>query len=257
MEQFIQDVIKEAGAMALGYFREGVEHTQKSNPGDLVTKADIAVSDFLIEAIQKEYPEHQITSEERDEVINPGGDYEWIMDPIDGTRNFAHGIPMWCNMLAVMKGSVPLFAVVYIPVANELFFAKKDGGAFLNGKQIHVNNNTSLDNAFGYVSRAGEEGEYGRHIERYQKAFTKVVNETTVWIHNFGTMAASCYLASGGIDFFAVNHGMDHDYVAPILIFEEAGAKVTNSFGEPWQRGQQDTVVANPELHGKIMAFFE
>src|SRR3989338_3959722 len=100
MQAYLRATIKEAGEIAKGFFRRGVTHRTKTNLGDLVTDADIAVSNFLLDAIHRQYPDHQIHTEEEGADINPGATYEWVIDPIDGTRNFAHGIPFWCVMVA-------------------------------------------------------------------------------------------------------------------------------------------------------------
>lgn len=249
MHQYLKQIIVEAGNMAKDYFLKGVTFKTKTNLGDLVTVADVAVSEFLTKKILAKYPTHQIHSEEVKDDINPGAEFEWIMDPIDGTRNFAKGIPMWCVMVAVYQNQEPLFAAVYNPVSSELFFAKTGEGATLNGMPLKVNDVSSLDYGFGSFSR----GLHTTHEANYRKMSDRLNNETTVWVHNFGTMLGACFVAAGGVDFFAINAGLDHDYAAPVLICKEAGALVTDSDGNPWQRGRRDIVIANPKLHPKIL----
>lgn len=250
IEQFLKDIIREAGELAKGYFQKGVSARAKAHLGDLVTEADEAVSDFLIQKIKEKFPDHGIHSEEQKNDINPGSQFEWIIDPIDGTRNFANGIPLWCVMIAVYENGQALLAAVYQPLANEIFFAVKGRGATLNGLPIQVNNVSTFDHGFGLAvrvdNRSDKEPEFKRLLDRLN-------NDTTVWMHNFGTMLASCYLASGGVDFFAENAGFDHDYAAPALICAEAGAVVTDADGNPWVRGRRDIVMANPKLHPKVL----
>jgi len=257
MQDFLKTIIEEAGVIAKEYFDKGVSHKEKSHAADLVTEADIAVSDFIVKKIQEKYPDHHIKSEELGEEINPGVEYEWVIDPIDGTRNFAMGVPMWCNIISVLKNGEKHLGAVYNPIADHLFFAEKGKGAFLNGKQIHVNNKDTLNYAFGVFTRAYEGGIYGDYFERYRVAGARLVLETTAWMHNFGCMLSAVYLASGGADFMMGNAGMDWDYLAPFLICEEAGAVVTDSDGNPWKRGRQDFVVANPDLHPKLLELFK
>ena len=252
MDQFLKTTIREAGQLAKEYFDAGVTHRTKAHLGDLVTDADIAVSNFLVSAIQKEYPDHHIHSEEMAEDINPGAEYEWVIDPIDGTRNFAFGIPMWCNMVAVMKNGEPYLAAVYNPNANELFFAAVEKGAAMNGMPIRVNDTETLEHGFAVVTRAWKDNPEG-----YVRLMDRLTRETNVWMHNFGTMLGVCFVASGGADFFAGNSGFDHDNLAPALICREAGALVTDSEGNSWRRGRSDLVIANPKLHPKIMELFE
>ena len=258
MDKFLQEIIKEAGGIAMGYFTKGVGHTTKSNLGDLLTEADIAVSDFLVKQIQNKYPDHHIHCEEIAEDINPGAEFEWVIDPIDGTRNFAMGVPFWCVTIAVMKGGQPFLGAVYNPLVDQLFFAEKGKGALLNDKPIRVNNKDSIDYAFACFHRANESGTYGDYIERYNVAAMRLIKDTNAWIHSYGSGAlAMCYLANGGIDFAAGNAGLDWDYIAPFLIAEEAGGIVTDSDGNPWQRNRQDYVMANPNLHAKVLELFQ
>lgn len=217
-----------------------------------MTAADIAVSDSLIAAIQKQFPTHHIHSEELKDDINPGAEYEWVIDPIDGTRNFAFGIPMWCQLVAVLKNGEPYLGAVYNPASDKLFFAEKGKGAFLNGNRISVNGVSALDHSFGVLVRHYD----STHMDRYNRFVCRVTNETTVWMHNYGTMLGGAFVAAGGIDFFAINCGFDHDNLPIALLCEEAGARVTDSDGNPWTRHRRDIVIANPALHPKLMEFF-
>lgn len=252
MDTFLKKLIREAGQLAKEYFDAGVTHRSKAHLGDLVTDADIAVSNFLVSAIQQEYQGHHIHSEEMAEDINRGAEYEWVIDPIDGTRNFAFGIPMWCNLVAVMKSGEPYLAAVYNANADELFFAEADKGATMNGMPIRVNDTETLEHGFAVVTRAWKDNPEG-----YVRLMDRLTRETNVWMHNFGTMLGVCFVASGGADFFAGNSGFDHDNLAPALICREAGALVTDSEGNSWRRGRSDLVIANPKLHPKIMELFE
>ncbi|PIR74736.1 MAG: hypothetical protein COU35_01035 [Candidatus Magasanikbacteria bacterium CG10_big_fil_rev_8_21_14_0_10_47_10] len=256
MEHFLKETIKKAGGIALGYFGTELETKTKSNLADLITQADIAVSDYIVHAIGQAYPDHHIRCEELDEDINPGAPYEWVIDPIDGTRNFAQGIPFWCTIIALMKDGERYMGAVYNPVSEHLFFAEKGKGAYLNDRRIHVNTVQSMDAAFGVFSRANNMGIYGDYIERYRAANAKLVLQSESWIHNYGCSLQLCYLASGGVDFVTGNAGMDWDYLAAFLICEEAGARLTDSDGNEWKRGRQDYVMANPDLHPKVMELF-
>lgn len=257
MQDFLKTTIRQAGVLAEEYFEKGVDHDTKSEKSDLITEADIAVSDFIVKKIQEKYPDHHIKSEELADEINKGAKYEWVIDPIEGTRNFAMGVAFWAIMIAVMKDGEAYLGAIYNPISDQLFFAQKDKGAYLNEKQIYANNTENLDSSFGCFTRAYEGGIYGDYIERYRTAGVRLVMETKAWMHNYGCILSVCHLASGGIDFVAGNAGMDWDYLAPFLIAQEAGAIVTDSDGNPWQRDRQDFVVANKYLHPKVMELFQ
>jgi len=253
MDDFLKQIITEAGKMAKDFFDSGVNHKAKANLSDLVTDADFAVSHYLVEEIHSKYPDHHIFSEEMEEDINPGAQYEWVIDPIDGTRNFAMGVPMWGIMIAVLKDGELYMSAVSNPVANELFFAEKGKGATMNEKAIYVNDVSSLDHGFSYAVR----GVNYKYDKIFQKAVCKLATETDVWMHNLGTMLSVCYVASGGADFYIGNCGMEWDNLAPALIAREAGALVTDSDGNEWKRERGDIIIANPKLHSKVMGLFK
>ncbi len=249
IHDFLEKTIKEAGALAQDYFKRGVTFQTKTNLGDLVTEADKAVNQLYIDRISKEFPDHRIITEEAAPVGPDTARYEWIIDPIDGTRNFAMGISMWCTMVAVYEDGEPKYAAVFNPLGNELFFAGKGKGATLNDLPIKVNSVESLEYGFGIFVR----GVNTTHEEVFIRATERLARDTKAWMHAFGTMLGTCYLASGGADFYLANGGFDHDYVAIALICQEAGALVTDSDGNSWQRGRRDIVIANPKLHPKVL----
>ncbi len=253
MDTFLKKIIKEGGMIAKKFFDKGVTHTTKAHLGDLLTEADMEVSNYLVTQIHKAYPDHHIFSEEMDEEINPGAQYEWVIDPIDGTRNFAMGIPMWCVLVAVLKDGELHMSAVYNPTADELFFAEAGKGATMNEKEIHVNNTETTEHGFGICARSSTDFPFR---EEFVRAMNEIVDNTNTWVHSFGTMLGVCYVANGGIDFFFANTGYDFDNLAPALIAREAGALVTDCDGNEWKRDRHDIVIANPKLHPKLMEFF-
>lgn len=257
MEAFLKETIKKAGNIALGYFDKPLEKTIKTLSCDIVTQADIAVSEFLVHEIGAQYPDHTILSEEEDEAINPGGQYEWVMDPIDGTYCFAHGIPTWAVMIALMKDNEPYMNAVYFPVMDHLYFAEKGKGAWKNDKQIHVSNADTLDYSHCIMHRANLGNKYGTLFERFRAFEVNVVLNTKIIRSNLGSAASTCFFAEGSFDAAISNAGMVWDRLPLVLIAEEAGAIVTDSDGDPWKRDRQDIVMANKTLHPKIMELFK
>src|SRR5438874_2552943 len=122
--------VKEAGEM-LRTKREGlVVGTKGGNARDIVTSADKEVNEFLITAIKKEFPDHDVYSEEASDTASKS-EYQWVIDPIDGSSNFSRGIPHFSICIGLLKDSEPVVGAIYNPVTNELFSFKKGGGAFL------------------------------------------------------------------------------------------------------------------------------
>lgn len=254
MDEFLKQIIKEAGDLAKPYFFRGVDVKTKSDIKDFVTEADIAVSKFLVEKIHEQFPDHHIKSEELAEDVNAdNNEYEWVIDPIDGTRNFAIGIPVWAVMIAVMKNGEPYLSAVYHPIPDELFFAEKGRGAFLNNKKITVNSTDSLERGYGNVFRCIPFGPYGDYFEKYKKGAANLALYTSASMMNFGCAGMLSYIAKGSMDFAVGNAGLDWDLLPNFLICEEAGAMITNSQGEPWTRGRQDYVIANTTLHPQVL----
>lgn len=262
MLEFIKTVIKEAGFIAKGYYIEGVEKGFKSDPTDIVTVADKEVSNFIIEKIRKNFPDHGIISEEEKDEINPKAQYTWVIDPIDGTNNFANHIGDWCVMIGIMENRRPYIGAIYDALADELFFAEVGKGAFLNDKKIQVSNSDDLDH-FSIVFQAGQirgSSTYNSKpeiLKRYIKFYNNLMAEKGHWVGSSGSRLSLCRLACGRKDAVVLNAGVFHDNLPGLIITTEAGAIFTNSQGLPWQYDDMDIVVANPKLHKKIMEFFK
>lgn len=261
MQDFLKEIIKEAGFLAKGYYHEGVEHTMKSDPTNLVTIADTTVSDFIIGKIKEKYPDHGIISEEEKEEINPNAQYTWVIDPIDGTRNFANHIAFWCVMIGLMKNRQPYLGAIYDALNDELFFAETGKGAFLNGAPIKVSacddlESFSLSFCHGSIRSGSPYNSTPENHQRYLKFYHNLIGENGHWVSNMGCMLPTCGVASGRVDAIVHNSALFHDYLAAYVICTEAGAIFTNSRGEPWQYTDKDIVVANKKLHPKLIKLF-
>jgi len=259
MKNFIQQTIKEAGYIAKGFYKEDIEHTIKcDDPTDVVTKADIEVEKFLIEKILSKYPDHGIISEESDS-INIDAEYVWVIDPIDGTRNYARHIAVWCVMVGITKNGKPYMGAVYDAINDELFFAEVGCGAELNGNKIKVSDHKDIKDCFisytGGVKNKNSPYDAG-NFAGYVKFYDNLRADHGHWTHNFGSTMSMCFLAAGRVDAVVMNSGLYHDYLANYVIATEAGAKFTDSDGNDWKAGRKDVVVANPVLHKKLLTLF-
>jgi myo-inositol-1(or 4)-monophosphatase len=258
MRAFLEKIIVEAGEMALEYYTKGVTVTTKSHETDIVTEADKAVSDFLIEKIATQFPDHGILSEEStDGGIHQQASIQWIMDPIDGTRNFAAGLPSWATMIAVIQDGVTIHTGVYFPMTKELFLATKGEGATANGVPMRCSQKQTLQYALGKMFVTEPAGVYGTYYAVYKKAFHTVISDYALKIREFGCSAALCYVAKGSIDFAFGNSGLDWDYLPTFLICQEAGLIVTDCEGNPWVSGRQDYVISNSTLHPQLLSYFK
>lgn len=262
MQDFLKTIIKEAGFIAKGYYIEGVEKDFKSDPTDIVTIADKKVSNFIISKIRENFSDHGIISEEEKDEINPDAEYTWVIDPIDGTNNFANHIGDWCVMIGLMKNRQPYLSAIYDALSDELFFAEVGKGAFLNDKIIHVSDNDDM-NHFSIVFQAGQirgDSPYNSKpeiLKRYLSFYKNLMGETGHWVGSNGSRLSLCRLACGRKDAVVLNAGVFHDNLPSYIIATEAGAVFTNSQGLPWQYEDMDIVVAGPKLHKKLMELFK
>lgn len=257
MKKFLKQIIEEAGDKALDYYKKGFSAKYEEDTGFL-TEADEAVSDFLIDSIRSKYPDHKIVSEEVEQAVNPKANKEWVIDPIDGTFNFANKTHLWAVMIAYLENNDTKLSGIYFPVFEDFYFAELDQGAFLNGDKIHISDTDSLDKATGVMHRGpGQRSKYGECIDIYEQAITRLISETMVrYVHYNAIAVEACFFAKGAVDFVINNSAFEWDYLPTQLIMEEAGGIMTDSSGEEWDRDQQDIIAANPKLHKKLLEYF-
>ncbi len=234
----------EAGSMLLrGISRIGwIEHKGEIN---LVTEMDMKSEQLIKDRIRSRCPDHQILAEESD-VTSQRSAYRWIIDPLDGTTNYAHGFPIFCVSIALEVEGVVQLGAVYDPTRDELFTAVRGGGAELNGNRISVSQTGDLDNAllatgFPYDLRTSE------------------VNNTDHWnamlpraqaVRRAGSAALDlCYTASGRFDGFWELKLYPWDVAAGGLIVEEAGGTVTHLGGEPFNIYSREILASNGKIH--------
>ena len=225
--QIAKKLAHDAGRMALTYQKKGFR-IEKKGAHDLVTDADRACEKLIIDTIKRNFPEHQILSEEAG-ALDGNSDYKWIIDPIDGTTNFANGIPYFSIAIAVIYKGKPIIGVVEIPGLRETFWAKEGEGAFLNDKRIYVSKESELNEAlfstgFPY-DRSGPR--YDMQVKLYE-AFHKPSHG----IRRFGSAAADlCFVAAGRFSGYWEYNLKPWDIAAGKIILEEAGGVVTNMDG--------------------------
>jgi myo-inositol-1(or 4)-monophosphatase len=223
MEQFIKEITKKAGAAILKKFgKVGIKYTKK-DATDVVTEADLIANKIIIDAIKKKYPDHAIISEETGEY-QVGAEYCWIIDPLDGTRNFSTRTPMFAVMVGLARNDEMKMATVYNPCANELFFAQKGKGAFLNNKRVHCSKQKTWKDSWGLISANLSE----RNAAVMDKLL-KYSKKEIFWVSALGSGGVSAmYQANGRRDWRISRGGGLWDYAPTSLILSEAGCKVTN-----------------------------
>jgi myo-inositol-1(or 4)-monophosphatase len=249
MDTFIKSIVKVAGKAILKRFgKDGVQYAKSEHAYDVVTKADLLSEGMIISAIRRKYPTHSILSEEEGE-INAGSDYRWIIDPLDGTTNFASSVPMFGVMVCLAHKNVVKLSAIYLPITNELFFAKAGKGAYLNGKRIRCSATKTLDASSG----CGFVGSRKRTL-LFVKKLLSVIRGEKLFLNSFGCISMnSCYVACGRKDWAVSLYGETHDFAPTYLILKESGCVVTNCKGEQWNIGDNEAVAANRTLHWQLL----
>ena len=240
-----------AGAAELSrFFNKSFIVSNKEGINNLVTEADHASEKAILDVIYKEFPDHHILSEEAGEIIQDSN-YKWIIDPIDGTVNFAHSIPLCCVSIAVeYKGEI-ILASVYNPIMNELFFAEKAQGATLNDKPIRVSKKQNVVNAclvtgFPYTYLDMPNGP----LQIFEKLIRKGIP-----VRRLGSAATDlCWVAAGRFDGFYEHKLQAWDSAGGYLIVEEAGGKVTDFNGGKFSPYQPHILATNGDIHEEMLA---
>jgi len=249
LEKFIQEATRAAGKSTLRKFGKITTSTIKTGKLDFVTEADLLSNKMIIGSIKKNFPEHGIISEETGEH-NIDSEYTWIIDPIDGTLNFSKKIPLYVILVALRKKDKLELACAYDPVHDEMYFAKRGGGAYLNGKRIYCSKQRTVNDSTGFVSDrlTPEKLALMQNFGDYLKGGRVI----TSGIHCAGL--SGVWVANGRMD-WNITSGTGHiwDYAAPCLIADEAGCKVTNFQGKPWDYKDNRIIIANPVLHAELM----
>jgi myo-inositol-1(or 4)-monophosphatase len=217
-----------------------------SKPGkhNLVTEYDMISEKIILDTIHAIYPDHNILTEESGSFLQQS-EVTWIIDPLDGTVNFAHGIPIFCISIAVAIGEEVVIGVVYQPIVKELFVAEKNKGATLNDKPIYVSKTSSIDEAIlatGFPYNVQENPL--NCINQISFALQRGLP-----IRRLGSAAIDlCYTAAGKFDGYWEASLQAWDLAAGQLIIEEAGGKVTNYSEEKIPFSTKTSVVASNSL---------
>jgi myo-inositol-1(or 4)-monophosphatase len=244
------DAARAAGALLQDYARAGFRIDRK-NPIDLVTDADHAAEQCVIDHIRKSFPSHRILAEERGSVDPGSSRYHWIIDPLDGTTNFAHGYPVYAISIGVECDKQAVIGVVFDPTRQELFTAQAGGGARLNDVPISVSATPLLDRAllvtgFAYDIR----DQPNNNVDLFSRFALKAQ-----WLRRSGSAALDLwYVAAGRFDGFWEVKLNPWDMAAGAVILREAGGTVTDFDGKTHSIYQPELVASNGHIHQAMLA---
>lgn len=227
----------------------GVRTVEMKGAINLVTEMDRRAEDMIVSALVKMFPEMAIVAEEGSARQSANG-FAWYIDPLDGTTNYAHGLPVFCVSMGLWKHDQPICGIVYHPMGREMFTAASGGGAFLGDRRIRVSQTTELGNAllatgFPYDIRDSEFDNLD-HFARFAKSARA--------IRRMGAAALDlAWTAAGRFDGFWEMKLSAWDFAAATILCQEAGALVTDFEGRPFTLEHGQAVVANPSLHPQLL----
>lgn len=247
---FVKKIIVKAGNEILKYYgKENLSQKEKTSKSDIVTEADHASNKIICDAIRKNYPNHTILSEEGETKIGKG--YTWVIDPLDGTRNFAIKTPFFGIFIALVYDGEIILGASYLPYMKELFYSEKGFGAYLNDKRIYCSNPKELNHSYGTGSI-----KWSNNNSKIMKKLADHSNKEMFYISALGSGAvSSSYVACGRRDWYLSSSKAGiWDFAVSALMLKEAGCKISKLDGTEWKFGDVEMVAANPILHSKLIS---
>ena len=216
---------------------------------DFVTRVDHAAEAAILEVVRKAYPDHAVLAEESG-AAEGRAEYQWIIDPLDGTTNFIHGFPQYCVSIAIRRRDELAHGVVYDPNRNELFTASKGSGAYLNDRRIRVSKCVRLGDALvgtGFPFREGA------RIDLYSNQLKNIMQKTA-GVRRAGAAALDlCYVACGRLDAFWELGLSPWDMAAGALMIQEAGGLVADLSGEDGYLESGEVACATPKIFPTLL----
>lgn len=244
---------QKAGKILLSSFRKKIKIYAKGKQ-DIVTNVDKKCEKEIINLIRKKFPRHSFSSEETNKIFSKS-DYHWVIDPLDGTINYASGQPLFSVSLCLLYKQDPLLGVVYAPSLKEFFYGLKNKGAFLNGKKISVSKNKHLKDSIIYFTLSSH---YGKNLAEKTLTVCKKITPLVRGIRVYESGALShCYLAAGRLEAKISIQTDSFSSAAGVIISQEAGGKVTDLSGANWDITKKSLLSSNSLIHKKLFSLIK
>jgi len=246
---FTREIAFKSGKVLNNYFGNIKSINKKTASIDLVTEADLHSEKILIDKIQKKYPEHTIITEESDLKGN-NSDFRWVIDPLDGTTNFVHNLPIFAVSIGLQYKEKTILGVVYNPAADKMFYASNNNGAYLNEEIINISSSNTLSDSlivtgFPYI-----------HDKKWDVSFDifKTVYSKTRGVRRLGAAALDlCFVAMGRFEGFYEFNLKPWDICAGSIIAKEAGAKVTDWNNKILPFSGKRVLATNGKIHNEMV----
>jgi len=246
---FTKELAFEAGKVLNDHFGNIKSINKKTASIDLVTEADLHSEKILINKILKKYPNHTIITEES-HLIDKKSDFRWVIDPLDGTTNFVHNLPIFAVSIGLQYKEKTILGVVYNPAADKMFYASMNNGAYLNEKSINISSSNTLSDSlivtgFPYL-----------HDKKWDISFDifKTIYSKTRGIRRLGAAALDlCFVAMGRFEGFYEFNLKPWDICAGSIIAQEAGAKVTDWNNKELPFLGERILATNGKIHNEMV----
>lgn len=238
--------VENSGKILIEYFQRIHDFKQKNkNIRDLVTEVDLLSEKNIKQIILSKFPNHNIIGEETG-ALNKDSEFCWHIDPIDGTVNYSQGIPLCAVSIGLEYKKEIIVGAIYNPFANELFFASKGHGAFLNGKHINVSKKNNFKQGLYVVAFSSL---IGKDKANEYKIFGDLNNKTRGVLRLGSAALALAYLSCGRIDGFWAKDLYLWDIAGGIILINEAGGQVSGKNGTPFSLKSKTLIASNPKIH--------
>ncbi len=239
--EFAKELAKIGGEIILEEWKSVEIHSKGVR--DVVTDADIKSEELIINRIRKEFPSHSIWTEERDEIVEDSN-YWWIIDPLDGTRNYSAGIPYFSTSVALKYKDDVVLGVVYNPCTKELYFAEKGEGAFLNGGKLSVSPLAPIKDS---IILCDWDTHTDKKVEQGLNYLKRLIFNARVVLVNFSPALDLCGVAQGLVTAFISNGTLYEDHAAGSLIVHEAGGIISNYSSKNWNVKKTGIIATSSE----------
>ena len=245
------EIVRRAGDIQLARRESGFSISKKAE-NDLVTEVDLECERMCRAVLAERFPDHDILAEElgaRSSTARPSR-WRWVFDPLDGTTNYAHGLPIFCSSLGLEIDGRTDVGAVYDPTRRELFTAKRGGGAYLNGNRLTVSDTQPLIDS---LLVTGFPADVHRHAGDLVGVFGAFLGRAQA-VRRLGSAALDlCYVAAGRFEGFWEQHLKPWDVCAGALIVEEAGGRITGTDGSPFTIAAADLIASNGRIHDAML----